>query len=367
MKICLITSMHEWNDDRIFERTAVGLSDNGHEVVYVVPAERDFVSSGVKIHAIPKRTRLFKHIIGPWEAFLKARKLKADAYHFFNPNLMPLMILFSVSGKKVFVDIHENYEARVQSLWPGRFWVRLYRNFENFLCRFFNGITVVTASMKVKLSSSNRPILVMDNVPYLKALEGLPPLGEKESNPTIITSGTNSEARNCLNAVRALPKIKERIPNVQMKFVGRFSPRNYEDEIRNEAKELNVEDHLMIEGMLPWLENFERVSKAHIGCVFYEDNLNNRYTLPNRLYEYMYCGLAVIGENFPEVKNVLDLSNSGETVDSNDPEDIAEKLIHLLEDELELNAKTQNARRAVENRFNFDLLIPELVDFYSKS
>ena len=119
--------------------------------------------------------------------------------------------------------------------------------------------------------------------------------------------------------------------------------------------------------MLPWIENFQRISKAHIGCVFYEDNLNNRFTLPNRLYEYMYCGLAVLGENFPEVKGKLKISKSGVTVNSSDPISIAEGAIHLLQNGNELKQFGKNAKLAVENLFNFENALLELNNFYYES
>ena len=86
-----------------------------------------------------------------------------------------------------------------------------------------------------------------------------------------------------MKAVEALPAIVKEVPNVKMKFVGRFQPPGYEQELINKAAELGVAENFETEGMLPWLENFKRISTAHVGCVFYNDNLNNRVTLPNRL------------------------------------------------------------------------------------
>ena len=170
-----------------------------------------------------------------------------------------------------------------------------------------------------------------------------------------------------MKAVEALPNIIEKIPNVQMLFVVRFQPESFERKLHERANELGVSDHLKTEGMLPWLENFERISKAHIGCVFYEDNLNNRFTLPNRLYEYMYCGLAVIGEDFPEVKGKLEKSMSGVAVNSSDPLSIANGVISILMNQEHLNSFGKNAKLAVEELFNFENALVELNKFYYES
>lgn len=88
LKICFVTSMHDWNDDRIFERAAVGLASLGHEVTFVAPAEKDMVAEGVTIKAITRRSRLKKHLFGPGEAFKAMKRIKADIYHFYNPNMI---------------------------------------------------------------------------------------------------------------------------------------------------------------------------------------------------------------------------------------------------------------------------------------
>ncbi len=364
--------MHDWNDDRIFERASVGLAASGHDVYFVAPADQDKIVEGVKIVAIAQRSRVGKHIFGPFDAFRKMRTIKADVYHFYNPNMLILMGIWAkLSGAKVFVDIHENYESRVDKLpLPGvlrKALISFYRWLENTLCGMLSGVTVVTESMRQKMINSGVPILVVDNVPYLKRLEGVELAKEKHIRPTIITSGSHSEARNCIEAVEALPMIAKEIPDVQMMFVGRFTPASYEQVLKDKAKALGVEANFATEGMLPWLENFKRVSKAHIGCVFYNDNLNNRVTLPNRLYEYMYCGLAVLGENFPEVRKVLDHSKAGAVVDSKNPESIAKAAISLLKEASTREQCSANAIAAVRSTYNFERALDELIRFYQRS
>ena len=368
LRICFVTSMHDWNDDRIFERAATGLASLGHTVTFVAPAEKDMESEGVFIKAIPKRTRFQKHLFGPGEAFREMKKIEADIYHFYNPNMMWKMRGWAKKGHAVFIDIHENYEARVYAL-PRPSWLRnravkQYRKLENWLCSFYSGVTVVTGTMANKLSSSGTPVLVVDNVPYLKRLAQVQLAEIKDDRPTIITSGTHSAARNCMKAVEALPLIVKEIPDVKMRFVGRFQPAAYEQELIQKAKELGVAANLETEGMMPWLDNFKRISTAHVGCVFYNDNLNNRVTLPNRLYEYMYVGLAVLGEDFPEVRNVLIKNNCGEVVNSQDPHDIAQKAIRLLKDPGQLNEYTKNSRKAILENHNFENALARLETFY---
>jgi glycosyltransferase involved in cell wall biosynthesis len=49
----------------------------------------------------------------------------------------------------------------------------------------------------------------------------------------------------------------------------------------------------------------QRAADADIGINFPAACLNTRYCLPNKLFEYMMAGLAVIASDLPEMRNVV--------------------------------------------------------------
>ena len=360
--------MHEYNDDRIFERAAKGLNFLNHRVILIATYPDNTKVDGIEIVGLKKRYGLFRRLFSSYEAYSKARNIPADIFHFHDPDLMPWMLLLSMSGKKVIYDVHENYESRFYNLpIPSiikNYLARVYRFVENFIVNRLSGLTVVTESMKKLFKSVNKPIAITGNVVYLERLKSISFEIQKESKFTIYTSGTNSSSRNCIKTIEALPLILQRVPNVTMKFVGRYYPKDYEAKLMQRAKDLGVSKSVVIDGMIPWEENFIRTARAHIGCVFYEDNLNNKITLPNRLFEYMYCGVAVLGEGFPEVEKVLSETGAGLIVDSSEPEMIAEKSIYVLTHPDKMYEMGQKGRKAVLEKYNYENTLSELEDFY---
>jgi glycosyltransferase involved in cell wall biosynthesis len=368
MTICHITSMHSYDDDRIFERACRGLVDIGYKVKLIATFKGNETLSGIEIIGLKKRSGIKRRIFSSFEAYRKARKQKADIYHFHDPDLLPWMLLLSCSGRKVVYDVHENYESRIVKFPMPNFlrntFRKVYRQIENMIASKLSGVTVVTESMRKLFNRINTPIILTDNVIYKKRLEHINIIFHKNSDYIIYTSGTHSSARNCMQTIDALPLILQQVPGVQMWFVGRYYPDNYKNILWERARELNVHNFVKIEGMLPWEENFIRTATAHIGCVFYQDNLNNRVTLPNRLYEYMYCGVAVLGENFPEVKRVLEHSKAGLCVNSNDKNSIAEKAVYLLKNKDKMIEMGNNGRKAVLENYNFENELLKLDTFY---
>jgi glycosyltransferase involved in cell wall biosynthesis len=370
LTICHITSMHDYNDDRIFERAAKGLYSLGNNILLIAPYTGDDEIEGIKIVGLKKRNGLSRRINTSCEAYKKAKKVRAHIFHFHDPDLIPWMVLLSFSGRKVVYDVHENYESRMYKLpfpvFVNKIFAGIYRKLERLISNRFAGVTVVTESMKDLFKGLKKPICVTGNVVYLERLKSVIIDPRYKNRFLIYTSGTNSASRNCINTIEALPSILKEIPNVVMKFVGRYHPESFKKQMLERARELGVLNSITIEGMIPWEENFARTAEAAIGCVFYEDNPNNRVTLPNRLFEYMFCGVAVLGEDFPEVRNILEETSAGICVISSDPEAIAEKAIFLFKNPELMVEMGANGRKAVLEKYNFEIALIDLMGFYKE-
>jgi glycosyltransferase involved in cell wall biosynthesis len=53
-------------------------------------------------------------------------------------------------------------------------------------------------------------------------------------------------------------------------------------------------------------------SSADVGIAFIEDiSLSDRYCLPNKLFEYMFCGLPIICSNLPEMRKLVEAHSIG--------------------------------------------------------
>ena len=123
-------------------------------------------------------------------------------------------------------------------------------------------------------------------------------------------------------------------------------------------------ENVSLQGMLPYLDNFKRISSAHIGCVFYEDNLNNRIGLPNRAFEYMYCNLAILGDDFEEIRRLVMETDCGIIVDSKNAESTANAIENLVKNPDLIKQYAQKGKKAVESKYNFENAANEMVQLY---
>ncbi len=93
------------------------------------------------------------------------------------------------------------------------------------------------------------------------------------------------------------------------------------------------------------LRHFTR--NADIGITLDKDtNINYRFSLPNKVFDYLHAGLAVLSSNLPELKNIVTTYQVGIVSCNHDPEQIALHINEMISDAGRLNVWKQNASNA---------------------
>ncbi|MDP2361514.1 MAG: glycosyltransferase family 4 protein [bacterium] len=357
-------------DARIYERTCRALVRIGHRVTLIITHDKAETLNGVEILPIPERRGLRRRILSCWDALRLARRVKADVYHFHDPDLLPWMVLLAWQGRPVIYDKHENHVVRFHMWglpgWMARLAGGMYTAIECWCIAQFAGVVAVSDSILAMSDGVRRDGVLVQNVPDIKRLVDVEVPEVKPLPPTVYTSGTHSDDRHCRQTIQAMPEVLAKHPDTVFAFVGRYEPAGYDQVLRELARHLSVEQNLCLEGMLPWKDNFMRLMNAHIGCVFYEDNVNNRVTIPNRIFEYMFCGVAVLAQDFPELVKILNDTQAGLVVDTSRPGDIAQAIITLLDDPSRRQAMGTRGRQTVLETYNLNRQVLNLLQLYNR-
>lgn len=139
-----------------------------------------------------------------------------------------------------------------------------------------------------------------------------------------------------------------------------------EDSLRRLAAETGVHQRVHMLAPVPPDEVVGWAASADVGVSpLVPSSLNNRYSLGNKLFQYMAAGLPVVASDFPQVRDVVVGSDAGLCVDTADPRQIASAIDGLLADRDRCRAMGRNARRAVERRYNWDVAARTLLEVYS--
>ena len=375
--ICHITSAHPVSDTRIFHRECVSLRKSGFNVTLVAPAQKNGHVQGIQIVPLPRtRIAIIRRLVIPWLAAWVAVKTKADLYHFHDPELIPAMRwLASHSSKPIIWDVHENYVDTIQhyhfSRSPnvGGKLTRWFDKIELSTCREdFAGVVTITETMAQRYKNINIPTCILSNYFDLRSANFLSS-APCSKTPRIINTGSLFLERGVMEMADAFILLRQKM-DCQIALWGNFQPPSLAEEILKRVMKEDVveKDDVKIGGPYPWKTLVEKlIPTGWAGCVLLD--LNDRsasITHANRLFEYWANKLPVITNKGTESAKIVEEIGGGILIDSLKPQEIADAFSCFVMDR-GLAEKMGNAgRRAVEEKYNWDNIFPNLLEFYAK-
>ena len=108
-----------------------------------------------------------------------------------------------------------------------------------------------------------------------------------------------------------------------------------------------LEDKVMFKPKMPYEELMGYTRNADLGLSFDKDiSLNYRYSLPNKLFDYIQAEIPVLCSNLIEVANVVTTWDIGTIIESHDPIHIAKKINEILKNDNQLKVWKQNLSKA---------------------
>jgi glycosyltransferase involved in cell wall biosynthesis len=151
------------------------------------------------------------------------------------------------------------------------------------------------------------------------------------------------------------------IENVSLIIVGSGDVLQF---LKNKVEELNLSNRVKFIPKQPWNELLRYTKSADAGLSLDKDtNLNYRFSLPNKLFDYISGGIPVITSDLPEVKKIVKESGCGIIIQTVKSEEICKAIIKLRDDLVLLNKLKQNTVIASET-LNWDLESKKVADFY---
>lgn len=359
--ICHLTTVHPRQDIRIFLKECSTLSRNGYNVnLIVADGKEDENKNGVSILGIDKpKNKLIRVFITPFKIVRKALGLKADLYHFHDPELIIAGLFLRLKGKKVIYDIHEDMPRQLfvqkNKLWIKRKAMEFFLDiFENFAAKRFTGIVTATPFIGKRFSKINKQTEVVNNYPILDELVSKKANVLKKNQVSFV--GGILRVRNILEMVRALE-----YGDTKLNLCGIFPDQKLREETMKLAGWSNVIEH----GFSSREEVSEVLGRSMAGLVLFKALPNHINSQPNKLFEYMSASLPVIISDFEYWKEILNRFHCGICVDPENPEEIAKAIKKIKDNPEQAIEMGRNARKAVEEVYNWSVEEKKLLGLYA--
>ncbi|MEI6060033.1 MAG: glycosyltransferase [Bacteroidota bacterium] len=258
--------------------------------------------------------------------------------------LLPNYLIHKLKRIPIVYDSHEYFTAtpelverpKVQRVWK---WIE-----KSIVPKLKDCITVNNSIAKLFEQEYHIPFRVVRNIPCRNTNVDIPSravLGLPEDKKIVLMQGSGINVqRGAEEAVEAM----QYIDNVLLLIVGGG---DVIPELKKMTLELKLQDKIKFIPRQTPDKLTGYTSNADIGLTIDKDsNINYRYSLPNKLFDYIYAGLPILATPLVELKNIIEHYEIGCFIENHEPQHIAAAITGMLGDKKQLTLYKENTKKA---------------------
>lgn len=367
-RICMLVTSELDTDPRV-KKEAESAAQAGYEVFVIC---RSFSKTSPNYQIISVGTKRPGNSSAKyWERFItnillvwKAVRLRPAIVHANDLDTLPAGYLVALlTGAKLLYDAHEFWADAGRDVGIGK---KLIPIIEKLLIRRCDAV-VAASKYRAQLMSQAYDIPLPTTVMNTPLQANYPRNGERaeskeaaqKGDVQVLHLGVYRPHRGLENAILSAQYLPD---TIKLTFVGYGE---IEGDLHELVRQHSLESRVTFLPPVRTEDVVDTASGYDIGLVLYRSvNLNNLYAAPNKLFEYMMAGLAIAGSDLPLIREVIESEQVGVTFDSDSPQDIADKILHLASDIPQLNLMKERARSA-GRKYTWQIESAKLLNLYS--
>lgn len=333
--------------DQRVHRQAVTLTESGYEVKLLGRKLKNTLSMEDRPYRVKRFTRLFeKGFLGyaSYNKRLLLELLMSRADIFISNDLdtlLPNFIVSKLRGKILIYDSHE-YFTEVPELTNRSFikwfWLKIEKS---IFPRLKNVMTVNQSIADIYSKKYGVPVKVVRNTP-VRNTDSRPAEERSKWNLPLDKklflfqgAGINID-RGGEEAIDAISRVND----AALLFIGGG---DVIESLKNKVKEMKLGGTVFFipKQSMHELQRFTRM--ADFGLTLDKDsNLNYRYSLPNKLFDYIHAGIPVLASNLVEVRSIIERYEIGLIIHSSDAPALSEEMKEMMSDETRIDRWKNN-------------------------
>ncbi len=119
--------------------------------------------------------------------------------------------------------------------------------------------------------------------------------------------------------------------------------------LKENVKQWHLEQKVLFKPRQPYETLMQYTAATDLGLSLDKDtNMNYRFSLPNKIFDYLYAGIPVLASDLVEIRKIIDTYQVGDFIPDHQPQHIAQKVNEIFsrpEKLLQWRRNTQKAAR----------------------
>jgi glycosyltransferase involved in cell wall biosynthesis len=209
----------------------------------------------------------------------------------------------------------------------------------------------------------NKEVQVLRNVPTsdnLTKTKSRADLGIPLDKKIVLVQGTG------INIDRGVEELLEAVAimdNTVLYIVGSGDVLN---QLKERSKVQDLKNKVVFIGKLPYNEMMQYTYNADVGVTLDKDtNINYRFSLPNKIFDYIKAGLPVLSSDLVELKKIINQYEIGVITADHSPEEIKKNLLAIWDNENRFSQYKENTIKAAQE-LTWEQEVEILMDVYRK-
>ncbi|MCX6234014.1 MAG: glycosyltransferase [Bacteroidetes bacterium] len=352
LKKAIISVINDLVTDQRVDKTAMALHRLGFAVTLVGRRKRDSMAHGKREYSTWRMVLLFEK--GPlFYAEYNIRLFFFLLFHkadlLISNDLDTLLANYLISRIKkipIVYDSHE-YFTGVPELVDRPFIQGIWKSIErHILPKLGDTFTVNESIAELYRKEYGIKMKVVRNIPPVRDVGpplSRPELGLPVDKHIVILQGAGINIqRGAEEAVEAMQHLNDTV----LLIVGGGDVIHI---LKEKVQELRIQDKVIFKPKQPFDRLMHYTMCAEIGLTLDKDtNINYRFSLPNKLFDYIHAGIPVLASNLVEIRKIIEGYDIGLIIDSHDPEHIASKIRFMLDNKEKRRVWKENLEIAAD-------------------
>ena len=371
-RTAIVSVINDLSTDQRVNKVCLTLHELGYDVLLVGRSQRKSLPLAPRAYRMKRMKLMFEK--GP--AFYAEFNIRLFFFLLFRKahvlvsndldTLLPNYLISKMRGAKIVYDSHE-YFTGVPELENSPFKRNVWRRIERFVFPKLKYVFTVNDSIaKLYRDEYNVDVKVVRNVPMLSSVKKVDrwktktELGLPENKKIVLLQGAGINVdRGAEEAVQAMQYVNEAI----LLIIGSG---DVIDVLKQMVIELQLQEKVRFIAKIPFEELLQYTHHADIGLTLDKDtNINYRFSLPNKVFDYIHSGIPVLASALVEVRKIVEQYNVGAIAENHDPAHIADRIEYMLSSPAKLSEWKENAKvAAVELCWENEKQV--LVDVYKR-
>ena len=310
-----------------------------------------------------------------WRSFINAlfEKERFDAIHIHD---LPLSMI-GIDAKRKFkarlvIDLHENWPALIKSathtqtllgrlLSSDRQWI----DYEKRVLPEADMVITIVEEARDRICALGiepEKICMVSNTINFENLS-IPFKKKKDTALTVFYGGAINRHRGLQIVLEAIRITAKRKIDIRLWIVGDGS---FRKELEDLSEKMNIKPFVKFFGHRPFPEMLETLAESDAAIIPHLRTENNDASSPNKLYQYMYLNKPIISSDCTSLKRIINDTQTGFIYRNDSADDLASLLEKLFYNRPLLDEIHGNGKKAVMEKYNWNIDKKRLITGYSK-